>query len=61
VQPQDPPLEDGESADAEPFGLLNVENWSCLRPLPHFGQATCSLLDRTSRSYVVSQSLQTYS
>jgi hypothetical protein len=50
VQAQEPPLEDGNSAEAEPFGLLNVENRNCLRPLPHFGQATCSPLERTSRS-----------
>jgi hypothetical protein len=50
VQAQELPAEDGDSADTDPLGLLNVENRNCLRPLPHLGQATCSLLERTSRS-----------
>jgi hypothetical protein len=43
-------LEDAELPEAEPFGLLNVENWSCLRPLPHFGHSMRSVLERTRRS-----------
>ena len=50
MQAHEPPSEEGDPAAAEPFGLLKVENCNCLRPLPHFGQATCSLLERTSRS-----------
>jgi hypothetical protein len=50
VQAQEPPLEDEDSAEAELFGLLKVEKRNCFRPLPHFGQATCSLVERTSRS-----------
>ena len=48
-------------AEADPFGLLNVENFICLRPLPHLGHSMRSELERTSRSYVVSQSSQKYS
>jgi len=54
-------LDDVELSEAEPLGLLNVENWSCLRPLPHFGHSMRSELERTRRSYVVSQSWHTYS
>jgi hypothetical protein len=43
-------LEDAELPEAEPFGLLNVENFICLRPLPHFGHSMRSELERTSRS-----------
>jgi hypothetical protein len=43
------------------FGLLNVENCSFFRALPHLGHSTRSALERTSRSYVVSQSWQAYS
>lgn len=43
-------LEDAELSELPPFGLLNVENWSCLRPLPHFGHSMRSELERTSRS-----------
>ena len=43
-------LEEVELSDAEPLGLLNVENWSCLRPLPHLGHSMRSELERTSRS-----------
>ena len=43
-------LDDAELPEAGPLGLLNVENWSCLRPLPHFGQWMRSELERTSRS-----------
>ena len=28
-------FEDLELAELEPLGLLNVENWSCFRLLPH--------------------------
>jgi DNA-directed RNA polymerase subunit N (RpoN/RPB10) len=56
-------LEDSEFAEAEPFalGLLKVENFCCLRALPHFGQATRSPFERTKCSNVVSHSWQTYS
>lgn len=41
---------DAERSDDEPFGLLNVENFICFRPLPHFGHSMRSALERTSRS-----------
>jgi len=43
-------LEDAELPGTEPLGLLNVENCSSLRPLPHLGHSTRSALERTSRS-----------
>jgi len=55
------PLDGAELPEPDPLCALNVENWSCFRPLPHFGHSIRSELERTSRSYVVSQSWQTYS
>ena len=57
------PAELGELDETEPdgLGLLNVENLSCLCPLPHLGQATRSPIERTRCSKVVSQSWQVYS
>ena len=43
-------LDDVALPEAVPLWALNVENWSCLRPLPHFGHSIRSELDRTSRS-----------
>jgi len=43
-------LEDLALSEAVPLGLLNVENFSCLRPLPHLGHSTRSALERTRRS-----------
>jgi hypothetical protein len=50
VQAQELALDEGDSVDAVPFGLLKVENFSCFRPLPHFGQFTRSAFERTRRS-----------
>ena len=55
------PLDASVPAESDPFGLLNVENFICLRPLPHLGHSMRSVLERTSRSYMVSQSSQAYS
>ncbi len=43
-------LEDFGLSEAAPLGLLNVENFSCLRPLPHWGHSTRSEPERTRRS-----------
>ena len=43
-------LDDVELSEDAPLGLLNVENWSCLRPLPHLGHSMRSELERTRRS-----------
>ena len=53
--------EELEDAELDGFGLLNVENLSCLRALPHFGHAIRSPFERTRCSKVVSHSWQTYS
>jgi len=39
-----------ELSELEPFGLLNVENFICFRPLLHLGHSIRSELERTSRS-----------
>jgi len=54
-------LSDEEAAEPLGFGLLNTENCSFFFPLPHLGHSMGSDSERTSRSYVVSHSWQTYS
>jgi len=57
-----PALDDElEGAGLDGLGLLNVENFCCLRALPHLGHAMRSPFERTRCSNVVSHSWQTYS
>jgi len=50
-----------EADDEALFVVLNLENCCVCFLLPHLGQAMGDLLDITSFSYGVWQSLQTYS
>lgn len=47
MQAQELALEVELSAAPAGFGLLNVENCSFFRPLPHLGHSTRSALERT--------------